>query len=191
MQGKSIDTTRSPATEEEVALTKAYPWLRPQRASLTATAEVEQGLGYLQLLAAEDDVALSRALVQFSFWLRPESPPILRRAPSISVINRRRRAARLWINAILAGDLTRDTLRALTHTWLPQLAGTGPEPRKAAVMGRRMVEFLRGAITASVMEWPDANLLRHAKALHALDAVLAGHLLAIRAVVATAAPLRV
>lgn len=156
------------------------PWLKPQRPARALTAEVEQGLAYFQLLVGDDDVLLARSLVHFSLDATARHGFPLSRAPNVGVLNRRRRAARLWINAILAGDLTRETIRNLTHVWLPQLAGTGPEPRRAIVHGRRCVEFLRGALTACVMAETCDNLLRHAKAIHALEAVLAGHLLAIR-----------
>lgn len=171
------------AVRESVTVEKSFPWLRPLPQAVALTAEVEQGLGYLQLLAGDDDVLAARSLVHFSFGLRTPEGSLFVRPPSISVLNRRRRAARLWINAVLAGDVSRECLRNLTTVWLPQLAGTGPDARRAARHGRTLVEFIRGTLTASVMESTQPNLLRHAKALHALDAVLAGHLLAIRSVV--------
>ena len=44
---------------------------------------------------------------------------------ALSVLNRRRRSARAWIVAILQGKVDLGTLHALTHAWIPQLAGTG------------------------------------------------------------------
>ncbi len=186
MQTKATRTTRpaEPIGQDE-GDSQFSPWLRPKRPATNHTAEVEQGLAYLQLLAADDDVLIARCLVQFSLEARAPRGVPPTRLPGVSVLNRRRRAARLWVNAILAGDLSRETLRSLTHVWLPQLAGTGPEPRRAAWHGRRSIEFLRGAFSASVMAGPRANLIRYAKALHALEAVLAGHLLAIRSLART------
>ena len=172
---------------EDRVVQRSISWLRPSRPITTLTEDVQQGLAYFQLLVSDDDVLIARALVHDPIAATSRGGYPLARTPNVSVMNRRRRAARLWVNAILAGDLGRETLRNLTHVWLPQLAGSGPDPRRAVTFGRRCVEFLRGSLTACVMAETCDNLLRHAKAIHALEAVLAGHLLAIRSVTRVAA----
>lgn len=42
-----------------------------------------------------------------------------------------------------------------------------------------LVEFVRGAVTACIFDQPAANLLSHAKALHALESTLSAHLAAV------------
>ena len=44
---------------------------------------------------------------------------------------------------------------------------------------RETADILRGTFTASIFAEPMANLIRHAKALYALDTILAAHLAAI------------
>lgn len=95
---------------------------------------------------------------------------------SLSVLNRRRRAARAWIVTILRGQVDRATLHAVAHSWLPQLCGTGPRVADAMEPARGYFEFLRGLITAHILSEPAANLLPEAKALHALESVLGIHL---------------
>ncbi len=102
---------------------------------------------------------------------------------ALSVLNRRRRSARAWIQSILAGNTDTGTLHAFTHTWMPQLAGTGPEIYRAAGIGRRCVEFVRGIITALIFDAPADNLIPQARALNALETTLAVHLQAFRDVV--------
>jgi hypothetical protein len=97
-------------------------------------------------------------------------------------LNRRRRAARAWILVILSGELSDASLRSLTHSWLPQLSGTGPELALAVPAGKEFLEFLKGAITGLVMAEPKENLVPEAKALHALETVLGVHLQALREV---------
>jgi hypothetical protein len=98
----------------------------------------------------------------------------------LSVLNRRRRSARAWILAVLAGAVDAGTLHALTTQWIPTLTGTGPDLRRAAQPGRACLEFLRGAIAAQIFDRPAENLLPHARALHVLETVLGLHLAAVQ-----------
>jgi hypothetical protein len=163
-----------------------FVWLEPSAVLARLPADAEAGLPYLQILAGDGLSRFARDLVDFSFVALDPMRRKPERAPGIGILNRRRRAARLWILAVLRGDVTSDTLHALTRTWLPHLAGTGPEAHRAARVGRACVEFLRGAITAFLFDEPDENLVRRARALHALETVLGMHLQAIRAVAAGA-----
>ncbi len=135
---------------------------------------------------------LVRSLVNYTIELRNQqnrragfNQPIV-----LSVLNRRRRSARAWIQAILAGKVDRATLHAFTRTWMPQLAGTGPDIFRAAGASRRCVEFLRGAITALIFDRPANNLIPHARALRALETVLGVHLQAFRNAVQQGLPSR-
>ncbi len=161
-----------------------FAWLEPITVPLALPADAAVGLRSLRDLAEDDVTALMRNLVQFTVIACDPSRRTFTPTLGVSVINRRLRAARLWINAILAGDISPQTLHTMTHTWLPQLAGTGPEAFLAARVGRTCIEFLRGALTASLFDAPAENLVYEAKGLHALETVLAVHLQAIRSVVA-------
>jgi hypothetical protein len=153
--------------------------LRARRPEAGLPQAAERGLAYLQFIAGEDDQRLAQELVGYSLRRQSRRQAPFVRTPPFSVLNRRRRVARLWVNAVFAGDVSPATLRSLTQSWLPQLCGTGPEAWRAVHAGREVVEFLRGAFTASVMDEPMACLLRHAKALHAMETTLAIHLGAI------------
>lgn len=141
----------------------------------------------LELLSAavEEGVpAIVRALVDYTIKLQNRRlletgrpTPI-----AVSVLNRRRRSARSWIQAILAGQVDRGTLHAFTNTWIPQLAGTGPEPARAVRTGLACIEFVRGLITAQVLDEPADNLVPEARALNALETVLGVQLQALREV---------
>ena len=119
-------------------------------------------------------------MVGFSFRsAKPLDFVSRKRAQSHSALNRRRRAARLWIVAILSGHCGAATTQAVARSWLRQLAGTGPDPRLAVASGRRFIEYLRGAITIHLFASSAPNLIPHARALCALEGVLSVHLHAI------------
>ena len=99
---------------------------------------------------------------------------------SVSVLNRRRRAARSWFVAILRGQVDRAPLHDVAHSWVPQLCGTGPDIRNANRPARSYFEFLRGLMTAHVMRRVADNLVPEAKALHALETILGIHLRALQ-----------
>lgn len=141
-----------------------------------------RGLDCLEVACGCDVPLLVRGLVNFT--IAQQNGTALetgRRAPIVmSVLNRRRRSARAWVMAILSGMVDRATLHALVKTWVPHLTATGSDARAALAPGRSCIEYLRGAITASIFEQPADSLLPHARALHVLDTVLAVHLAALR-----------
>jgi hypothetical protein len=159
---------------------RPFVWLKPQRVGDELPDMAEHGLAYLQIFAEADTGAMMRALVRFSIEFQSPSQRPFVRAPGISVLNRRRRAALLWINSILDGDVSNGTLRQVTNVWLPQLAGCGHEVERAARRGGAFIEFVRGLMTASIFDQGGNELLRHAKALYALETVLGAHLRAIQ-----------
>ncbi len=162
---------------------RPFQWLEPKaQPGEHLPTDVDRDLAYLQFICCDDDARIARALVDLSFRLASRSDGTVLRSGKQGVLNRRRRAARLWVNAILAGDISSQTLAHLAQTWVPQLAGTGPDRGAAAVrMGAAAVEFLRGAFSGCIFEAPHASLIRHARALHALETVLQAHLAAIHA----------
>lgn len=174
--------TRIPTTRPE-----PRPFLRVEpRPIPQAEANIDPIDVGLLATAVQDHVpAIVRALVNHTIALqnRRQLETGHSRPIAVSVLNRRRRSARAWIQSILAGRVDRPTLHALTHTWIPQLAGTGPEPARAVRTGIACMEFLRGAITAQVFDAPADNLVPEARALNALETVLGVHLQALREVV--------
>jgi len=164
---------------------RPFLYLEPQPIPRADDPAVTEGVAELEACAIDDVPALVRALVNHTIALQQRDS--LRNGTArpipISVLNRRRRSARAWAVAVIMGRTDRATLHALTHTWVPQLAGTGPEIRKAARTGYLCMEFLRGAITARIFDAPAANLVPSAKALFALERVLGVHLQALREVV--------
>ncbi len=99
---------------------------------------------------------------------------------SMSVLNRRRRAARSWLLAISHGRSDAVTRHAVTTQWLPFLCGTGPDLELIAGPARELIEFVRGAITACIFDEVAENLLPHARALYVLESSLAAHLAAVQ-----------
>ncbi len=112
---------------------------------------------------------------------QPGSP-----APSVSLRNRRLRAARLWVNSLQSGAVDAATLTSLVWHWVPILAGVAPGSRDAERCAAALVDYLRGAVTALIFEHTADNLVPAAKARHALETVLAIQLAALR--VATPEP---
>ncbi len=152
--------------------------IEPKGGAGVLPAEAKRGIAWLRSCAESRAAWLANALVDFTIARdlrrqrgRGRTEPI-----QVAVLNRRRRAARSWIEAILAGAIDAATLRSLAHSWLPQLCGTGPELDKSLVLGRGLFEFVRGALTALVFEEPQENLLPEARAMHGLEIVLATHL---------------
>lgn len=138
----------------------------------------QAGLPLLAESMMDEVGSLVRSLVNYTVAAQNEERRVLgrRQGVTLSVLNRRRRAARSWILAILRGQVDRATLHAVAHSWLPQLCGTGPSICEAEPPAHRYVEFLRGLMTAHVMRRVADNLVPEAKALHALETILAIHL---------------
>jgi hypothetical protein len=150
----------------------------------------QDGLAVLEGFVQRHAHALMRALVGFTFSTPEERRAGAPQQQSASVLNRRRRAALEWIQAIIAGRIDSTTLHSLSHTWVPQLAGTGPDLHRCQQRASDFIEYLRGAITGLIMDRPQANLVPEAKALHALETVLAVHLGAVRNAALNRAPAR-
>lgn len=155
-------------------------------APLLTTREVPEDLGSgleeLEYRVGDDVQIIVRSLVNFTVSRQIVAQRAAGRAVGVAhgVLNRRRRSAREWILAILSGNVDTTTLHSLTHTWIPQLAGTGPDVDAAVGAGVEMIEFVRGAISSLVMADFAANLVPHAKALNALEVVLSLHLRALQ-----------
>lgn len=157
---------------------RPFLFLEPARLPLRPVAIDPIGLERLDAEVGEAVPALARSVVNYSITLQNRSALERgnRQPIQLSVLNRRRRAARAWLNAVLAGQTDAATLHAVGTQWLPVLCGSGPDARPAPAVARRFVEFVRGAITAHLFSEPCENLLPHARALHVLETVLAMHL---------------
>lgn len=161
---------------------RPFLFLQAARQPVRAVELDPRGLDALDAAADEHVPALVRSLVQFSIELQNRGLFVReKRQPlQVSVLNRRRRAARAWVVAVLAGRTDAATQHALAAQWVPTLCGAGPDLQVAAEQGPKFVEFLRGACTALIFAEPAENLLGHARALHVLESVLAVHLAAVR-----------
>ncbi len=171
-------------------VSQATPTVREPRAftrlaPLIITAELPEldllGRALLAAKAADDIPMLVRALVDHTIALQNRRgletgnrQPIL-----VSVLNRRRRAARTWLLAVVNGEIERTTLYAVAHQWLPTLAGNVDDPAELRRQAASCIEFVRGAITGLIFDAPADNLLGHARALHVLEIVLGLHLAAV------------
>lgn len=172
------------AYDAPAAVREPRPFLQLAPARLPLPADISFGddCRYLEAAAGFSVPVLVRSLVDYTIALQNRRA-IERGNPQpiqLSVLNRRRRAARSWILAILAGKVDAGTRHAVSSQWIPTLLGTGPDLTKAAVPGRTLVEFVRGGITACIFDEPAENLLPHARALHVLETVLSVHLAAIQ-----------
>jgi hypothetical protein len=162
----------------------AVPALREVRPFLFLTPVAGQAapqwtaaeLDCLDAAVGEAVPMLVAGLVRFSLRERQDGIGRARQPVALSVLNRRRRAAREWINSVLAGAADAATLQALVSQWLPVLLGHERSPERAMVATAALFEYLRGAITALLFEQPAANLLPAAKGLHVLETVLARQL---------------
>ncbi|MHC5063085.1 MAG: hypothetical protein ACYTG5_03815 [Planctomycetota bacterium] len=159
---------------------RPFVWLQPSALPSSLPADAAKGLEALNAYLGDAVPQLVRNLVQYS--LVSSQDRTRSQAPSASVLNRRRRSARLWINSVLAGSIDANTINALVMTWGPQLAGTGPNPRRAVRRVQGFVEFLRGNMTALICDEPEENLVPQAQGICALEAVLGVHLGALRRV---------
>ena len=172
------------AKKEMESLTTAReprPFLHIQpdpRIELPTTAS--EGLFELEEMVSADVPGLVKALVGYTLsaqnrlnmWAGRRVPP------SVSTINRRRRAARQWIQSILAGSVDEQTLRSVGHAWIPQLAGSGPDLHEGSADGFACIEYIRGSVTSRIFDREAESLVPQAKALHAFESILAVHLAA-------------
>lgn len=166
---------------------RPFLWLAPVQVPRQLSADALAGLDELDARVGDAVPIAVRSIVNFCNAVQLERQRRANRmaqGPSVSILNRRRRAARAWIVSILQGKVDQGTLHALTHAWIPLLAGTGPEAADAAEFGERLIEFVRGVVAAMVMDEPADNLVPQAHALHSLETVLGIHLQALRDVAA-------
>ncbi len=124
--------------------------------------------------------ALVRALVDHTIALqnRRGLESGNRNPIQLSVLNRRRRAARAWVQAVLSGAVDQPTQHAVATQWLSTLAGHSSDREVLARTTRSCIEFLRGAVVGVLFDEPADNLLGHARALNVLETVLGVHLAA-------------
>ncbi len=161
---------------------RPFLYLEPARLPLRSV-EIDAGsLARLDEAVGPSVPALVRSLVDYTIARQNRSALERGNASPIqlSVLNRRRRAARSWIVAILAGRVDSGTLHAVSSQWIPTLAGTGHDLRKSARPGRNFIEFVRGAITACIFDECEENLVPSAKAAWAVETVLGAHLGAVQ-----------
>jgi hypothetical protein len=160
---------------------RPFLYLDPRPVGVTVPELDAEGLARLEDSVIDDVPMLVRSLVNFTIALqnRRELESGHRQPIALSVLNRRRRSARAWILAILSGKLDQATMHAVTTVWIPQLASSGPDLRRALRPGIAIFEFLRGAMTALLFDAPAENLLPHARALNVLETVLSTQLAAV------------
>lgn len=159
-----------------------FAFLEPARLPLRNAPRDEGGQRWLAEHVLPELPMLVRMLVDYTIE-RQNKRALERGNPqpiAMSVLNRRRRIARTWLLAILDGKVDAATWHAVATQWLPVLCGTGPDLAAVARPGRVLIEFVRGALTASVFDEAQPNLLPHARALHVLESTLAVHLSALQ-----------
>ncbi len=178
MTKSAESTTEIPAGTIETKAPRPFLFLEPRSVS---TRPIDLPAADIELLnerASPVVPAIVRSVVNFTIALQNRRAlehgnvqPI-----AVSVLNRRRRAARAWLNAILAGQTDASTCHAVASQWLPLLCGTGPKIEHCIGPALRIVEFLRGALTATIFDSARENLVPDCKALNVLESVLAAHI---------------
>lgn len=153
--------------------------VRSESGTQVLPREAKKGLFALEALVSDAAPRIARSIVDWTIARDAARRRGLREAPSISVLNRRRRAARSWVEAVIAGTVDTTTNHAFATAWMPQLAGTGPELREALPSTRELVELVRGAFAALIFAEPAENLVPRALAMHTVEVVLARQLAAL------------
>ena len=179
--GMTKSVTSVEGTVSAVRAVRPSLFLKPARLPLRESRLDDGAVRELDAMVSPAIPALVRSLVDFTIELQNRRA-IERGNPQpiqLSVLNRRRRAARAWLLAIIAGQNDAATRHAVATQWIPLLTGNAHDVGKAARAGRTLIEFVRGAITACIFDEPAANLLPHARALHVLETTLATHLAAL------------
>jgi hypothetical protein len=159
---------------------RAFSYLTPRLVTAVPPAIDLGGKAVLAARVNDYVPALVRALVDHTIALqnRRGLESGNRQPIQLSVLNRRRRAARAWVQAVLSGAVDQPTQHAVATQWLPMLAGHGRDPEVVLRTVRSCFEFLRGALVGVLFDEPAENLLGHARALNVLETVLAVHLAA-------------
>jgi hypothetical protein len=157
------------------------PFLYLKAASLPLSRQPVDSLGVQQLEERVQPMIshLVRSIVDYTIAKQNRNS---RRAQPIqmSVLNRRRRAARAWLLAISSAKADAATRHTVATQWLPLLCGTGPDLKFSLKPARELIEYVRGAGTACIFDAPAENLLPHARALSVFEITLAVHLAAVQ-----------
>lgn len=155
-------------------------YLKPASLPLASESVDEIGLQQLDARLQPQISYVVRSLVDYTIARGNAKSPHMAQPIRMSVLNRRRRAARSWLLAINEGRVDAATRHAVATQWLPMLCGTGPDRELAVAPARGLVEFVRGAITACIFDAAKPSLLPEARALHVLETTLAAHLAAVQ-----------
>ena len=189
--------TKSVVSEENIVPVstrepRPFLFLEPRRAAATQVDFSAKEVELLDSLASPSVPVLVRSLVSFTIALQNRRALEHRNVQPIqvSVLNRRRRAARSWLVAILAGKVDAATCHAVATQWLPTLCGTGPDIARCIPQATSIIEFVRGGMTATLFDTPADNLVPNAKALHVLESVLSAHYAAVRDASRSTEPIR-
>jgi hypothetical protein len=180
--------TKSPFSVPAAAPSTREPRAFAHLAPLLVTAEPPAldvgGRAFLAAKTGDHVAALVRGLVDHTIALqnRRALESGNRQPMQISVLNRRRRCARAWIQSIVSGDVDRATLHSVANHWLPTLAGNVADRRSMLRQVVSCFEYVRGALSGLIFDAPAENLLGHARALHVLETVLGLHLAAVQTV---------
>lgn len=173
-----VSTTGGSSSTSPAREPRAFAFLKPRLLTASPPAMDAHGRAILMARASDSVPAIARAVVDHTIALHNEhGRSVGNRQPiQLSVLNRRRRAARAWINAVVTAAVDRPTLHAVATQWLPTLAGHGRDRATVRDAVRSCVEFVRGSITATLFEQPEDNLLGAARALQSLELTLSVHL---------------
>ena len=157
------------------------PFLYLKAASLPLSQEPVDPVGLQQLdESIQPQIShIVRSIVDYTIHKQNRLATIAQPI-QMSVLNRRRRAARAWLVAICAAKSDAATRHAVATQWLPLLCGTGPDLKVALEPARELIEFVRGAGTACIFDGPEESLLPHARALNVFESTLAVHLAAVQ-----------
>jgi hypothetical protein len=176
-------------TVSTVRAVRPFLFLKPARLPLRDAKVDPIGVQRLDEALSPSIPALVRSIVDFTIELQNRRA-IERGNPQpiqLSVLNRRRRAARAWLVAIAEGRSDAATRHAVATQWIPLLTSSGHDLAKAARSGAPLIEFVRGAATACIFDLPAESLLPHARALHVLETTLGTHLAALQQIARDAA----
>ena len=166
--------TKPPASKEP----RPFLYLKPARMPLADESVDEFGCAWLDASMEPSVPHLVRGIVDFTIAQQNARSPHPQPIP-VSVLNRRRRAARAWLRALAEGRRDAATRHAAAGQWLPILCGTGPEFVHLARRAGALIEYVRGAVTATIFAQSRESLLGEARALHVLESTLRVHFAAV------------
>jgi hypothetical protein len=157
------------------------PFLYLKAASLPLSKEPVDSAGAQQLEERVQPLIsyLVRSVVNYTIATQNRNARMAQPI-QMSVLNRRRRAARAWLLAISFAKTDAATRHTVATQWLPLLCGTGPDLKVSVERARELIEYVRGAGTACIFDAPEESLLPHARALEALEKTLAIHLASVQ-----------